>query len=276
MKKAFKKKIIITGGTGLLGGHFYNKFKLKYNIIKYNGRIENFDKFNKWIKNKEFDYFIHFAAITKSNKIINKKKINLINIVSTKKLISSLNKIKIRKLKYFLFISSSHVYGYSKKKIKENYKRNPHNTYGESKKRIEDFIIKYRKKSFFKFGIARMFNITGIKQSPGYFIPDMLKKIKLDKKIFNINKFRDFIHLDDAVKALELLLINRYEKPINISSGRRINLVTICKLLNLKHKKKIFYDKKKGRDICGDNSNLKKLGIKKFKNINEILKPFMR
>ncbi|MDC1093049.1 SDR family oxidoreductase [Pelagibacteraceae bacterium] len=276
MKKVSKKNIIITGGTGLLGGHFYNKYKLRYNIIKYKGRIEESKNFERWIKNKKFDYFIHFAAITKSVTHSNKKKFNLINIVSTKKIILFLNKLKMNKFKYFLFISSSHVYGYSKIKIKETHTRNPHNAYGISKKKIEDFIYKNKNKYFFKFGIARIFNITGKKQSAGYFIPDMSKKIKLETKLDNINKYRDFIHLDDAVKALELLLIKQHEEPINISSGKKINLMTICKWLGKKKfVKKISFNKRRGGDIYGDNSNLRKLGIKKFKNIYQILKPFI-
>lgn len=276
MKKVSKKNIIITGGTGLLGGHFFNKYKLKYNIIKYRGRIEESKNFEKWIKNKRFDYFIHFAAITKSITHSNKKKFNLINIVSTKKIIFILNKLKMNKFKYFLFISSSHVYGYSKIKIKETHIRKPHNAYGISKKKIEDFIYKNKKNYFFKFGIARIFNITGKKQSSGYFIPDVSKKIKLETKLDNINKYRDFIHLDDAVKALELLLIKQHEEPINISSGKKINLITICKWLGKKkYVKKILFNKRRGGDIYGDNSNLKKLGIKKFKNVYQILKPFV-
>lgn len=276
MKKVSKKNIIITGGSGLLGGHFYSKYRLKYNIIRFKGRIEETTKFKNWIRSKKFHYFIHFAAITKSITNSNKNRINLINIYSTKKIISILNKLKFKQLKYFLFISSSHVYGFSKNKIKETHKRKPHNAYGVSKKIVEDFIEKEKKKSSFKFGIARIFNITGIKQSPGYFIPDIIKKIKLNKKIYNVNKYRDFIHLDDAVKALELLLIKQYEKPINISSGKKINLITICKWLNdNKDRNKIIFDNKRGGDIYGNNTNLKKLGIKKFKNIYQILKSFL-
>ena len=113
MKKASKKKIVITGGKGLLGSNFYIKFKKKYNIIKYPNRIEHFSKFHKWLKNKNFDYFIHFAALTKGESIKRKKSLNLINVKSTLNLINTIKKNNIRDFKYFLFISSSHVYGVS-------------------------------------------------------------------------------------------------------------------------------------------------------------------
>ena len=40
-----------------------------------------------------------------------------------------------------LFISSSHVYGFSNKSITENKKRIPINSYGKSKKKVEDYKL---------------------------------------------------------------------------------------------------------------------------------------
>ena len=119
MKKVYKKKIVVTGGNGLLGSHFRKKYKQKYIIIKYPHRIEYFKKFQNWIKNKKFNYFIHFAAITKNESKKFKKTLNLINVKSSINIINSLNRYKIKNFNYFLFISSSHVYGYSNKKISE-------------------------------------------------------------------------------------------------------------------------------------------------------------
>ena len=96
-----KLRIVITGGNGLLGSHFKKKYANKYNIIKYPHRIENFSKFDSWIKSRKFEFFIHFAAITRSESIKLKKKINLINVKATKKIISSLNNQKIKSFKFF-------------------------------------------------------------------------------------------------------------------------------------------------------------------------------
>ena len=107
-----------------------------------------------------------------------------------------------------MFISSSHVYGYSKVKIKETKKRVPKNIYGKTKKKVEDYIINKRKKFNFKIGIARIFNSTGPKQKKGNFVPDMISKMKNINKIKNINQFRDFIHIDDVSKSIKLLIEN--------------------------------------------------------------------
>ena len=275
LKKVFKKKkILITGGSCLLGSNFFHKYKREYKITKYPFRIENQKKFDKWIKNKDFDYFVHFAALINNN---DKKKIDLINTKSSINLLNILNKKKLKNFKFFLFISSSHVYENSIKKIKETHKRSPKNIYGLSKKKVEDFIIKNRKNFYFKIGIARIFNFTGLKQKKGFFIADIYRKIRKNIILKNVNKNRDFIHIDDVCESLRFVLKKKIEKPINISSGKKINLVNICKLINKFYfKKKVVFDLKKGEDLVGDNSQLRSLGKKKFKNINQIVKSFKK
>ncbi len=275
MKKKFKKRIIITGGSGLLGSYFYKKYSKKFVIIKYPYRIENFKKLDNWIENKDFEYFIHFAAITKNESKKFSKTLNLINVKSSINILKTLKKVKIKSFKYFLFISSSHVYGYSSKIIKENKLRKPKSPYGKSKKKVEDFIFRNRKKFNYKIGVARIFNSTGPKQKKGNFVPDMILKMKRFDTLFNINQNRDFIHIDDVSRSIIILLKKEFEKPINISSGRKINLIKICKILNQIHiKKKINFDLKKGKDIYGDNSLLRKIGIRNLKDIKKTLSTY--
>ena len=272
MKKTYKKKIVITGGSGLLGSYFYKKYKKVYSITKYPHRIEKFKKFKKWLSRRKFNYFIHFAAINRNESKQFRKILNLVNVKSPIRILNTVNKKKINDFSYFLFISSSHVYGYSKAKIKETKKRVPKNIYGKTKKKVEDYIINNRKKFNFKIGIARIFNITGPKQKKGYFVPDMISKMKNIKMIKNINQFRDFIHIDDVSKSIKLLIEKEIENPINLSSGKKINLIDACKILNKKFvKKEISFDLKRGKDIFGDNTFLKRLGVKNFKSANQSL-----
>ncbi len=272
MKKVYKEKIIITGGNGLLGSYFFRKYKKKYKIIRYPHRIEYFTKFQKWLNNKNFHYFIHFAAITKNESTKRRKNLNLINVKSTINIIKSIDKKKIKNFKYFLFISSSHVYGNSSKATKENKKTLPNNPYGISKKKVEDFILKNKNKYKFKIGIARVFNSTGPNQKLGNFVPDMLKKIKKTNFINYVNQYRDFIHIDDVMDSIVLLIKKRFDKPINVSSGRKISLIKVCNIINKIYvNKKIIYGKKRGKDLFGNNKLLRSIGKKRFKNIYQII-----
>tara|TARA_X000001036_G_C20685920_1_gene807626 strand:- start:1902 stop:2735 length:834 start_codon:yes stop_codon:yes gene_type:complete len=277
LKKVFKKKIVITGATGLLGSYFFRKYKHRYNIIKYPFRIENVLQLNKWMNKKDFDFFVHFASKTKEGKDKENKELEKINVKSTINIINVINKKKIKNFKYFLFISTSHVYGFSKKSINEKKLRYPKNDYGLSKKRVEDFILRNKKKFFFKIGIARVFNFTGAKQKRGFIIPDIFEKIRKNSIIKDMNQYRDFIHIDDVTKSINLILNKQYDNPINISSGKKINLINVCKIINKIHfKKKLLFEKKRGGDIFGNNSLLKRLGIKKFKNINQSISSYKK
>ena len=96
-----------------------------------------------------------------------------------------------------------------------------------------------------------------------------MKKLK---NIENINQYRDFIHIDDVSRSIKCLIEKQVQNPINISSGKKVNLIKACKILNKKYvKKEMKYDLKKGKDIYGDNALLRKLGIKRFKNITQSL-----
>ena len=55
MKAPYKKKIAITGSTGLLGSYFYKKFKKKYKIIKCKKRLESHNQLKKWINKTNFE-----------------------------------------------------------------------------------------------------------------------------------------------------------------------------------------------------------------------------
>ena len=276
MKIPYKKKIILTGGNGLLGSNFKKKFSNRFKIISYPYRIEDISKFKKWLKFRKFDYFIHFASITRNEEKKYKSKIKIINFDSTQKIIETLNEKVIKHFKFFLFISSSHVYGHSPKKIKENNKRNPINEYGKSKKNVEDFIFKNRKKFYFKIGIARIFNTTGKNQKKGFFIPDMFEKIKKQSYINNINQYRDFIHIDDVLNSIKLIIMKEFTNPVNVSSGKKINLIQICRKINrfFFKNRKLYFDQKRRGDLYGNNNLLKKLGIKKFKNIDQIIRSY--
>ena len=100
----------------------------------------------------------------------------------------------------------------------------------------------------------------------------MIEKIKKNKKITNVNQYRDFIHIDDISKSINILIKKQIVEPINISSGMKINLIDACKILNKKKSNKnLKFDMSRGKDIFGNNKLLKSLGINKFKSIKKTL-----
>ena len=68
------KIIVINGFNSFIGKHFYRKYKKKYKIIKYKEDINNLQKLKSFTNKNNFDYFIHFAALSRLKCDSNKSK----------------------------------------------------------------------------------------------------------------------------------------------------------------------------------------------------------
>lgn len=263
-------KIGITGSSGALGSHFIKKFQKKYKFKRYKKRIQSKKDISEWIKrNSDIEIFIHFAALSSINQTKkNIKLTNLINAQATINIIKLLNNLKLKKFKYFLFASTSHVYKPSHNGLSEKSKRAPISNYGKSKKIAEDFIIKNKNFFYYKVGIARIFNYYSKKHKDGFFIFDLIKKLKKNKNTIYINKVntvRDYIQLDQLCDLIDFMIVNKINKPLNLGSGKKINLINL--ILDIKRKLKlktiINFEKKKYPGFYSNNKNLIKSGYKK-------------
>ena len=256
----------LTGSTGVLGSYL----KKKLNIKKSNqffGKIENLNHVNKWIKDNNFDYIIHLAAIV-STSTVNKNRIKAlgINYIGVKNLINAINNHSKKKI-WLFFSSTSHVYGFKKTKILETDKTKPITFYGETKLKAENYILNNQK--MYSACIGRIFSFTSIKQNKNFVIPSLLTKLKKNSKniIFeNLNHERDFLRLKDIVQYISCLLTNKSKGIFNICSGKKTNLLDIVHKLNKKYKKNIIIKKNSKKTILiGSNKKLIKATFKTTK-----------
>ncbi len=270
MKKVSKKIIGITGSSGALGSHFIKLYKSKFDFRVFKHKVENKNEFKSWLKkNYDIEIFIHLAAISSIKETNRKKKETYdINTFATIYLIQELNKTKLKNFKYFLFSSSSHVYKPSFKKLSENSIRKPETVYGKSKKMVEDYIHKNHKKINFKIGIARIFNFYSRNHGKGFFIQDIKKKLRLNRKILKINKIntpRDYIDLTQLCEILLFMINKKISKVINIGSGKQLNLINLVKQIKDKYKfkSKLELENKKYPGLFANINLLRKIGYKK-------------
>ena len=255
------KIIAITGFNSFIGSNFYKKYKNKYKIIKYKKDINNYPLINEFIKKNNFDYFVHLAAVSRSNSIKNNKKCMKTNYYSLKKIINYLKKKKNNIL--FIFMSTSHVYAPTTKNIKENFKRKTSSVYGLSKMLSENYISK----NYVNYCILRLFNVYGKGQKKGYFIPDVIDKIKQKKTIVINNSKRDFININEVLRILDYIISKNIRGIYNVGSGRSYYLNKIIKILGAKLKIRPYIKiHKKNDSIISDNSLIKKSGYKFLKN----------
>ena len=273
------KIIGITGHTGVLGKELIEKFKKnkKFKIYKFSGDIRKKKDVQLWLKNKKFDAIFHLAAIVPTSKVEKFYSDALkVNYTGTKILVDEI--VKRNSTDWFFFSSTSHVYSFSNKRIKEDSKLQPISKYGTTKLKAEKYI---EKRLFqIKFCIGRIFSFTHHTQDDLFFVPSLYKKFTSQNKIelININQERDFLILSDIVSAIRVLYKNKSTGIFNIASGSATSLIKIPIFFSKVFKKFFFVkknNKKKTRHV-GYIRKLLKLGWKPKKNINDILKSFLR
>ena len=236
------KLIGLTGSTGLLGQSLKKKLRKlnNYKLNCYKGDITNKSQLKKWFKVNSFCYVIHLAAIVPVKKV--NKNINFakkVNIGGTKNIINEINKKK--SIKWFFFSSSSHVYQFNNKEVRETSIKKPFSIYGKTKLEAEKFIEKKINKKI-KFCVGRIFSLEGKNKDDSYFLPGLLKKIRKNKVIeIDFNQFRDFIHVDDVAEAVVILLKKEQVGIYNIASGKKTKFYELINLFSKLLKRKIKF-----------------------------------
>ena len=256
-----KDRIGITGSSGSLGKIIKKNYKKKYNFFYFKGDITKKENLEKWFNKNDLNVIIHLAAIVpikdvNKNKILAKK----VNYIGTKNLVDICVK---KKINWFFFSSTSHVYSSSKKKISENASRKPISYYGKTKLMSENYIIKNFEKKNIRYCIGRIFSTANKNQKKNYLVPDLFKRIRKANKtisFYNLNHYRDFISMEKISKILFFLYKKKYKGKINIASGKSVYLKDIAKLICEKYNKKFrFVDNKKTTYLIADVSKLKSL-----------------
>ena len=292
------KKILVTGGTGFIGSSIVNDLikNYKVTVIDNNsrGNIKRLDIRNKNLKyfkadirdKKKVLYFlkghdtvIHLAYIngtkyfyTKPHEILDVAIKGLMNIID------GCIKFKIKNL---ILASSSEVYQTPNKiptseqemiKIPDIY--NPRYSYGGGKILTELVGLHYGKKFFKKLIIFRPHNVYGADMGQEHVIPELIKKIrklKLNNKLViqgSGNETRSFIHIDDFVRALRILIKKgKHLNIYNIGTNEEVRIKYVAKtLLKILKKDNLIKTSKlkQGGTIrrCPDISKIKKFGFK--------------
>jgi len=265
-------KFGITGHTGVLGREFIKKNK-NLNFIKFKGDITKKNDVKKWFQKNPIDIVVHLAAVVPTN--IVKKKINYakkVNYTGTKLLVDEA--VKYKKIKWFFYSSTSHVYKFSKNKISENSTIKPTSKYGLTKLKGEKYIQKKLNKKI-PFCIGRIFSFTSVHQKKPFVIPSIVDKAKLKKKLTlfnNTNHLRDFLCVSDVCEAIKILIDKKSTGIYNIGSGNKTLISDIVKLIFYKYKKNyLINNTSKQTCLVSNNSKIKKLNWKPTKNIKSIV-----
>lgn len=252
MKK--NKKILITGGSGFLGGHvaeklikegyycyildikrptFLKSYNNKFTFIQ--GNISNRKKLLNIVKKVDIVY--HFAAEAdigfSSSKVLDTIKLNLFSTVEL------LNICVLNKIERFIFASSIYVFS------------EQGGFYKTTKQSCELLIENFNEEFGLKYSILRYGSLYGIRANKFNWIYKVIDKISRNEEIIresNGYEKRRYINVEDAARASLEILKKRYEnKHILLTGNEEMTIRSLLKkIVNMSGKKiRIKYLNKK-------------------------------
>jgi GDP-4-dehydro-6-deoxy-D-mannose reductase len=283
---------LVTGSDGFIGKHlvshlekrgdfvikisrnpFESKFEKKGYILS---DINDTKTINKIFLKYQPEEVYHLAAQSSPPQSFKNPIETLkVNYLGTKNILDA--SLSLKKLPRILNVSSSAVYASAgtSKKISETSECSPISPYGFSKLAAENLIELYflQNKNFTVFNVRPFFIIGPGKE--GDVCSDWARnivQIESGKKNFlqtgDINNTRDFLHVDDAIKAfIKIIGSSKYGETFNICSGKGYSLKKIrdifIRLSNKNIKTKMDVNKFRQVDnttVIGDNAKLKSIG----------------
>ena len=234
-------KFLVTGGAGFIGSNYlhyvvnkypnddfvcldYLTYAGNYNNIKsleeknnfkfVYGDITNREFLDKLFKEENFDYVINFAAESHvDNSIKNPFVFADTNIKGTLSLMDTCRKYDIKR---FHQISTDEVYGdlpldRPDLKFSEDTPLHTSSPYSSSKASADLFVMAYFRTFHLPVTISRCANNYGAYQFPEKLIPVVISKALKNEPIPVYGKglnVRDWIHVDDHNKAVDLIVRN--------------------------------------------------------------------
>mgnify|MGYP000016410938 CR=1 FL=1 len=226
-----KKKILIIGSTGYIGSKLKKILSKKYKLITPNKKkldITNYSNLKKFVNNN-IHYIINLSGQISNNSNLMKRVIingnkNIIKLCCDKK-------IKI------FFLSTSLIYGYSKKNKNENSIKKPIDNYSKFKLIAEKEYFK----SSTNFIILRLCNIYNDKKNG--IVKNLKSSVIKKKKLFITNSmaFRNYINVKDLVTIITKMLNTKLKYKVYNVGYENVKLIDLINKLEKKFKLQISY-----------------------------------
>ncbi len=294
-----KKKILIAGGGGFIGGHLANFYQKKgYQIISVDVKNKkSWFQINSSNKNihadcrdpvvcdrivKGVDYVFNLACDMGGMGFIeNNKALCMLSSVININLLQSAKKYKIKK---FFYSSSACVYPsyrqkhYKKPQLKESdaYPADPEDGYGWEKLFNERMCRHFYEDFGLETRIARYHNVygehgswkDGREKAPAALARKFVESIHKKKNQIEIwgngKQIRSFLYIDDCIRGTNLLFKSNYRYPINIGNNKHVTINELVSILEkiTGHKVKKNYDRSKPKGVnsrSSDNTLVKKV-----------------
>ncbi|MGJ9458081.1 dTDP-glucose 4,6-dehydratase [Oceanobacillus sp. CF4.6] len=233
-----KRKVLVTGGAGFIGGNFVQYMMDKYSnyeiynldLLTYAGdltkhrSIESKTNYHfvkaditdreaiiSLFEKEKFDYVVHFAAESHVDRSITDPGIFVrTNVLGTQVLLDAAKQIDIDK---FVHVSTDEVYGELDFKpttfFTENTPLEPNSPYSASKASSDLLVRSYHETFGLPVNITRCSNNYGPYHFPEKLIPLTISRLLNDEKVpvyGDGQNIRDWLHVIDHCAAIDLVL----------------------------------------------------------------------
>ena len=229
-----KKKILLTGGTGFIGGNILPILQKKYEVKsprRNELNINDESSVDEYLSNNKFDILIHSANITPGKNSADKME-NMLEY--TIKAFLNFQKHSDKFEKIFYFGSGAE---YDKRKdivlIKEMDIGNsiPVDPYGLAK-----YVINQIARGSKNIYNLRIFGCYGPTDAKTKFIRDCIDCCLEHKPItIRQNCYFDYMYVEDLARIIDKMINSELKyHDYNICTGKRIDLLTIAKIIDKK------------------------------------------
>jgi nucleoside-diphosphate-sugar epimerase len=240
--------ILLTGSDGFIGSHLFYALKEEHNVYGFD--LKNGHNILQTEFPKDIDLVIHLAGLSGVRDSLNRPTDYwTTNVIGTQRLFENYKDVRI------IYASSSTAH--------EPWK----NPYAMSKYSMEQL----------NHNNAVGMRFTTV-YGPGARVDMLIPKIlRNDVQYLNVNHIRDFIHVNDIVSAVEIMMTNTFRGVVDVGTGISNKLVDIADYFKIDYKSMIGGETER-LDNTADTSILNKFGwrarinlynyIEENKNVN--------
>lgn len=218
------KTVVVTGASGQDGSYLCEFLEEKgYRVVKFRGNITNYDEIHETIKKSNPDEIYNLAAKIHYDSPIKTFHVNtmgIINIIEAVKSIGTQSKCKIFQA------SSSEIFANTKSTWstpQTTYTmRGPRGIYGVSKESADSLVKYYREKEGIFVCSGILYNHESPRRPSTYVTQKIIQGLQSGKcfQIGNLESRRDWGHAKDYVKAMWLMLQQKWAMDFVIASGK--------------------------------------------------------
>ena len=243
--------ILVTGGSGFIGSHIVETLtktaepkivvydvnareKSVGKVVNVSGDVFDSDKLLAVMRKEEVTKVVHMVGLASISDC--RKNPDLSFRLNVSSVHSVLEAMRIADTEHLVFSSTAVAYGaVNDPKVSEEVEPKPVSVYGCHKLAAESLIRGYAQSYDFKTTILRLFNVYGdLEMEHG--VVSLFIKRSLSRKPLVVEggeQLRDFVYLDDVIKAFTTSLDNTmaYKKIINVGSGVGLSVRAVASMV---------------------------------------------